>query len=398
MIVLTRSFYLLCVGLSVILTLPQVRAWLFLQGLRWLMIGLFSFVLAVTLMPPMIWLSHRFRILDRPHGRKQHGKPTPLLGGVALFLAVLIPLLLNFILTEKLVVFLSAASGLLLVSLFDDCRPLPALPKLMVQLACAAAVVLSGVVIKLLPVDLPMLAPIWQWSFHFGNVVLTFVWIVGIINAINFLDGMDGLGAGLGALISFLVGVVSFQNAQPLLGWICIGMMGACLGFLPFNFRLRREAAIFLGDTGSTFIGFTLAYIAIEGNWSNDRPWVALIAPLLVFGIPIYDMTHITVMRIASGSVRTIGEWLSYAGRDHIHHRFEALLGSKKKSVLFILLLNACLGVNAVLLRGTTLVESLLLWFQFLGFLVIVTILEHAGNQLGKKGERRAGGSVEEVS
>ena len=109
-------------------------------------------------------------------------------------------------------------------------------------------------------------------------------------------------------------------------------------------------------------------------------------------------MTHITVMRIASGSVRTIGEWLSYAGRDHIHHRFEALLGSKKKSVLFILLLNACLGVNAVLLRGTTLVESLLLWFQFLGFLVIVTILEHAGNQLGKKGERRAGGSVEEVS
>ena len=79
-------------------------------------------------------------------------------------------------------------------------------------------------------------------------------------------DAVDGLGAGLGALISFLVGVVSFQNAQPLLGWICIGMMGACLGFLPFNFRLRREAAIFLGDTGSTFIGFTLAYIAIDGG------------------------------------------------------------------------------------------------------------------------------------
>ncbi|MCK7503758.1 MAG: undecaprenyl/decaprenyl-phosphate alpha-N-acetylglucosaminyl 1-phosphate transferase [Desulfobacterales bacterium] len=127
-----------------------------------------------------------------------------------------------------------------------------------------------------------------------GNLLLTGLWIIGITNAMNFFDGMDGLAAGLGAIIAFFLGVVAFQTDQPFFGWISLAVLGGCLGFLPYNFRPSGSAVIFLGDAGSTVIGFVLACIAVYGDWAEGQPVVSLVSPVLIFWLLIFDMAHIT--------------------------------------------------------------------------------------------------------
>jgi UDP-GlcNAc:undecaprenyl-phosphate GlcNAc-1-phosphate transferase len=215
-----------------------------------------------------------------------------------------------------------------------------------------------------------------------GNALLTVLWIIGITNAMNFFDGMDGLAAGLGALIAFFLGVVAFQTAQPFIGWIAVAMMGSCLGFLPFNFKARGNAAIFLGDAGSTVIGFILACVAVYGDWAESNTVVALISPLLIFWILIFDMVHITVDRILTGKVFNFHQWIEYVGQDHLHHRLAHVLGSNKRSVLFIYLLSLCLGISAVALRNARVVDAILLILQAAIMVVLITFLERRGRLL----------------
>jgi UDP-GlcNAc:undecaprenyl-phosphate GlcNAc-1-phosphate transferase len=204
-------------------------------------------------------------------------------------------------------------------------------------------------------------------------------WIIGIANAMNFFDGMDGLAAGLGAVISFFLGVVAFQTGQPFLGWVAIAMLGGCLGFLPFNFRIKKSAAIFLGDAGSVVIGFILACVAVYGDWAQGNPVVALVSPVLIFWILIFDMVHITVDRILTGKVKNFRQWIEYVGKDHLHHRLANVLGGRKQSVLFIYLLGVCLGTSAVVLRNARPTDAVLLIIQACIMVVLITVLERRG-------------------
>ena len=199
---------------------------------------------------------------------------------------------------------------------------------------------------------------------------------------LNFLDGMDGLAAGLAALIALFMGLVAFETNQPAIGWASAAIGGACLGFLPFNFRPGRRATIFLGDGGSNFLGFMLASIALLGYWGDADPLVAISNPLLIFAVLIYDMTYITAARIASGRVHSFFEWIDYVGQDHLHHRINAILGSRTKTVMFILLLGACLGLAALALREADTRGALLLLIQAVLILLLVTILERRGKKL----------------
>ena len=203
----------------------------------------------------------------------------------------------------------------------------------------------------------------------------------------NFFDGMDGLATGLGAIISLFLGVVAFQTTQPFLGWIAVAMMGSCLGFLPYNFRFKGRALIFLGDGGSTVIGFILACVAVYGNWSGTSPIVALSSPLLIFWVLIFDMAHITVDRIASGKVLNLKQWIEYVGKDHLHHRITYALGGQKKSVLFIYLMCCCLGASAILLRNARTIDALILLVQAMIIVMLITILEKRGRNLANRHE-----------
>jgi UDP-GlcNAc:undecaprenyl-phosphate GlcNAc-1-phosphate transferase len=233
----------------------------------------------------------------------------------------------------------------------------------------------AGIILYVLPDNFGIFAVV-------GNVVLTVLWLIGILNAMNFFDGMDGLAAGLSSVIAFFLGVVAFQTGQPFLGWISVAIIGGCFGFLPFNFRVKKSAAIFLGDAGSTVLGFLLACVAVYGKWSETSPVVALASPLLIFWVLIFDMVHITVDRIITGKVRGFKDWIDYVGKDHLHHRLANVLGGRKRNVLFIYLLSFCLGVSAIVLRYARPTDAVLLIVQASVFVGLITILERRGRAL----------------
>jgi UDP-GlcNAc:undecaprenyl-phosphate GlcNAc-1-phosphate transferase len=222
-----------------------------------------------------------------------------------------------------------------------------------------------------------------------GNIILTIIWFVGITNAFNFFDGMDGLATGLAIQIGVFISIVAFSTNQEELGWISVAIVGASFGFLPHNFKMKKPAEIFLGDSGSMVLGFLLAGLAVRAEWAVGHPLLTLSPPLLVFGVLIYDMIHTTVSRIARGDVRNFKQWLEYTGKDHLHHRFEALLHSKRFAVILVLTLNLCLALAALIIRYVNLTRALILLLQCLVILILVTILERAGNLR----ERRTGSS-----
>ena len=353
-----------------ILLVPSVREWFIAEGVRWLYILLFSFAATFTLTPASIVLGTRWGFVDQPSERKIHHTPIPRIGGLAVYLGFLGAILVNSILADWMVAILVAGSLLLIVGILDDARELPAWSKLMAQLAAAGLVIYSGKVLSLFP-DGPLGDAV--------NVLLTFIWIVGITNAFNFFDGMDGLASGLAVLIALFMGAVAFDTNQPGLGWLAVAMIGAGFGFLPYNFRFKKQALVFLGDGGAMFIGFTLACLAVKGNWADNSPIVSFSNPLLIFGVLIYDMIHITVERMVTGKVTTIKQWIDYVGRDHLHHRLERVLGSRQASVAMIWVLTICLGLAAIVLRKAGTAEAIMLLAQAALVLIMITILEHRG-------------------
>lgn len=356
------------------LLLPLLRGPFFATGNRWLYVLFLSFSITALLSPGVRWLAHRTGALDQPDGRRKiHDTPTPLLGGIAVYAGVMGAIVANGVWPPGLAPILSIATFLFLFSLADDLRPLGSWLKLTVFMLAVGAAVASGAQATVFP---PTQVGVVL------NLLISFVWILGIFNALNFLDGMDGLGPGLAGIIALFTGIVAYETGQEVLGWVSAAVVGSCVGFLPFNFRRRQRATIFLGDAGSNFLGFTLASIALLGYWGDARPLVAISSPLLIFGILIFDMVHITVTRIASGEVRTFYEWIRYTGRDHFHHRLQAVLGSRALTVLFIMLLNVCLGLSALVLRRTDVSGALVLLLQALVVLLLVTLLERRGRRL----------------
>jgi UDP-GlcNAc:undecaprenyl-phosphate GlcNAc-1-phosphate transferase len=370
--------------LTILLLAPPVHAWFAGWGHRWFYVAATAFGLSFSFTPLVASVARRLRILDLPDHRKLHAQATPLLGGAAVFIGFIASLLSNAILAPELIALLSATMILFVVGIFDDWREVSAGLKLMIQLVCTAMVMSAGIVLRVLPGDWGS----WGWI---GNLVLTGVWIIGITNAMNFFDGMDGLAAGLGAIIAFFLGVVAFQTDQAFLGWVALAMLGSCLGFLPYNFRLNRSAFIFLGDAGSTVIGFVLACIAVYGDWADGQPIVSLVSPVLIFWILIFDMVHITCDRILTGKVKSFREWIEYVGKDHLHHRLADVFGSRRRAVFFIYLMSLCLGLSALILREAGMVDAMLLVLQASILVTLITVLERRGRAIGAAALRDRG-------
>ncbi len=365
----TGLWALVVAGLVV---LPPITGWFHEVGHRWLFIFLLSLSLSVGAMPLCHWAAMRLGIIDQPDDRKRHTRPTPKLGGLAIYAAMLGALAANSILLKGMGGIIAAATMMLVIGLLDDWRGVPAAWRLIVQLAAVIVVMVSGQMLTLFPQT-----PAGQLA----NLVLTALWIIGITNAFNFFDGLDGLAGGLAIIIAGFMGVIAFRTNQPLLGWMTVALVGASLGFLLYNWRWKRPALIFLGDNGASFIGFLLACLAVAGDWSSSDPLVSISNPLLIFGVLIFDMVHITVTRLVTGRVRTFQEWIDYVGTDHLHHRLLQVLGRPSMAVWFIFLLNIALGLAAIELRDATLMEALLLILQAVIILILVTLLEYHGHR-----------------
>lgn len=380
---LGKIFYILVLLALLFLISPIGKELCCRAGVRWLYIVLVSFSLSYFLVPIISYIALKKQILDYPDQRKVHNAPTPLLGGIAVYVAFFFAIFSNFIFSTEVKGIIIAGTIILIIGILDDINRggISAKIKLAVQLLAVFIVIKSGVSLILFH-ETSLLGKM-------GNIFLTIFWIVGLTNAMNFFDGMDGLATGLSAIIASFLGIVAFQTNQPFFGWLAGGIFGACLGFLPYNFKLKKPASIFLGDSGSTFLGFTLACLAIHGEWSDLNPIVSLTAPLLIFGVLIFDMSYITVTRLLTNKIKNFNDFIEYVGKDHLHHRLEALFRSKNKTVISIYFLSIALGLTAIVLRYARTVDAFILILQAIIILFIVTILERRGNELERRANRR---------
>lgn len=327
-----------------------------------------AFVITFFAVPGVHRLAVWRGIVDVPAARKIHTTPTPLLGGVAVFGGFAVTVLLNFSFSRPLKGVALGGAIVVAVGIADDVLDIPAAGKLLGQVAAALVALAHGVHLQLVPY--------WMPGAPAMNALVTVLWLLTVTNAIQFLDGMDGLATGLGAIAAVFFGVAALQTGQPYLTFLGAALAGACAGFLPYNFR-PGGARIFLGDAGASFIGFALAGIAVMGEWSSSSPVVALFTPLLILAVPLFDIAFVSIERIARGKVSGVRDWLAYTGRDHIHHRFEALGLSRTQSVLLIHFITVTLGLSAIALKGAG--REAVILAQAVCILAIIAILEGVG-------------------
>lgn len=362
-----RRLIILAVGMigASLLLLPIrnffIEHWLY----RPLYLLILSFALAFFFTPVVRRLAIRFGVVDRPDPRKVHSEPTPRWGGLAVFGSFIIVLLYNFDFSLPLKGIMIGSTILVIVGLLDDKYGLSAKLRIIFQLLAAGIAIYTGARMTFMPDS---------WWGNAVEIALSFIWLIGLTNAMNFLDGMDGLCSGLAAINAFFFGLVAIGTGQVFFMFISAALSGACLGFLPYNFRKGKNAKIFLGDTGSTFLGFALAGIALIGTWAEDN-FVAVIVPIIIMAVPIFDMTLTTVMRIKEGKVKTFGEWLHFTGKDHFHHRVADMGFGRRRTVQVIHLIAICLGINGFIIKGVGLTEASLLLFETALLFILLTFM-----------------------
>jgi UDP-GlcNAc:undecaprenyl-phosphate GlcNAc-1-phosphate transferase len=368
--------------LIILLIQPFVKSTLFNAGLRWPYIFIFSILTTCFVTPFCRLAAIRFNILDKPDWRKIHDQATPLLGGVAVYIAFAASILLNNIFLPGMMILLIGATLIFLIGLWDDVRPIPALLKFILQILISLFVIILG--------DIQL-----TFFYHspwapFVNIPLTVLWLVGLTNAMNFFDGIDGLAASLTIIAALFLGMIAFKTNQPALGWLTVALMGACIGFMPFNFRFGQSALLFLGDAGSTFLGFTLGGLAVLGTWSNTSHFVSLSAPVLIFGVMIFDMIYVNLSRIKNRQARTLIELLTCVNKDHLHHRLIFMGFARKEAVYIIAIISTCLGVSALIIMNQRFIEAALGLFQAILILGLVAVFMLKGREkIPKEGDRR---------
>lgn len=253
--------------------------------------------------------------------------------------------------------------------------------KLAVQIIAALLIILHGGVQLTFFYNTP-------WA-NYINIPLTVLWITGLTNAMNFFDGLDGLAASLSTIIASFLGIIAFETNQTALGWFSVALAGSCMGFLPHNFRLGKSARLFLGDAGSTFLGFTLAGLAVMGKWSDTSQFVSLTAPILIFGILIFDMTYVNLSRIKNRQADSFMKLIKCVNKDHLHHRLLIMGFSPKEVVYVISLMSACLGVSALIIMKQNITEAILALVQSAMIVGLIIILMLKGRELPYTGVER---------
>jgi UDP-GlcNAc:undecaprenyl-phosphate/decaprenyl-phosphate GlcNAc-1-phosphate transferase len=365
-----RAFYVFIILVLVCFMFPFVSKWFYVNGIRPLYTFLLALMLSYVLVPAVEKLAVRYKLLDYPNERKVHKDPTPRIGGMAVFLAFMITILRNYHFPHDVVGVVIGACIIFTVGLLDDIFQVPAIVRLLAQVSAALAVVYFGVQVSFLS------------NFPLRNILepaITVLWIVGITNAVNFLDGLDGLAAGISLIIAFCFFSIVSPIHQVESEYIIVALAGAVLGFLRYNVKPAR---IFLGDSGATLLGFLLSTFAVIGTLGAPNAFIAAVIPVLIFGIPIFDMIYTTVSRIRNGAVKTVKQWLEFTGKDHFHHRLLNIGFSETSAVFFLYFLNLCLGISAVVLRNAASAEALLLLVQAVIIFGIVSILMLAGRKV----------------
>lgn len=327
----------------------------------------FAFTFATT--PLVRRFAFKIGAIDIPKdNRRMHKKPTPRIGGLAIIFGFTVATLCFAQPSRQLYGTLAGAAIIAVMGVIDDCKNLPAKLKFVIQIIAALVVVFAGD-IKIDVFTNPNFLsdnPYWvlpEWL----SVTFTVIWIVFITNAVNFIDGLDGLAAGVSAIMSISLVFISIRVGEYPIAILGIALMGSCFGFLPFNFN---PAKIFMGDTGSTFLGFMLATLSIQGVFKSYAV-ISFAVPLLILGLPLFDALFAMIRRILRGQSPMT------ADRGHLHHRLVDMGFSQKQTVFILYAISGVLGITAVLLAESGVLRALLL-------VICVLILLLIGSMLGK--------------
>ncbi len=320
-----------------------------------------SFLIALILTPVVRNLAVRMGAVDDPRRRKDaerrmHTRPVPRMGGLAIFMGFLLSTLVFLPMTGQLRRILLGAVVIVVMGIFDDIYDLPAKLKLVVQIIAALIVTVGkdGMVIEALS-NPNIFSSDPYWVLGWLSYPITVVWVVGMTNAVNLIDGLDGLACGVSSISALTLLVIALLLGEPQVALMVAALAGGCLGFLPYN---MNPAKIFMGDTGSTFLGYVLACISIQGLFKMYT-LISFVVPFLLFGLPIFDTCFAFIRRIAHGQSPM------HADRSHVHHRLIDMGFSQKQAVAVLYVITAILGLSAVVLTTSGATKAMLLLMAF---------------------------------
>ena len=307
-------------------------------------------LIALVTTPVVRSLAFKMRAVDVPKdNRRMHNHPIPRMGGLAIFLGFLFSVLIFVPLTDELRGMLLGAVVIVVLGVLDDIYALPAMPKFLVQIGAALIAVLQGnVITHLSNPNLFSASPIWNLGVL--SIPFSVLWIVAITNAVNLIDGLDGLACGVSAISSMTLLVIALTVSEPQVALLMAALAGACLGFLPYNLN---PAKIFMGDTGSTFLGYVLAVVSIQGLFKYATI-ISFAVPFLLMGLPIFDTCFAILRRVSHGQSPMAPD------RGHIHHRLIDMGFSQKQAVAVLYVISAILGLSAVVLTTGGVTKAML--------------------------------------
>ena len=298
-----------------------------------------ALIIAIGGTPLVRYAAMQLGILDEPSARKLHRAPVPLMGGAAIYLAFIVALAVwgeRSYVNEVVGIFVGATL-VSLIGALDDSRGVGSYLKLAFQIAAACILILSGVQVRLFN--------------GFLDIALTLLWVVGITNAFNLLDNMDGLSAGVATVASAFFTLLAAMSGQYLVGTLAAALGGACVGFLVYNWNPAR---VFMGDTGSLFLGFLLAAVGIKLRFPANSASITWLIPVLILALPIFDTSLVFLSRLRRGK-----NPLTTPGKDHLSHRLANLTGSQREAVLLCYLVTGATGLASIFLTQANLQEAL---------------------------------------
>lgn len=346
------------------------------NGHNMFLIVLVTFLAAVILTPIAKKMAFHVGAVDHPDkNRKVHKKDMPSMGGIAIFGAFLLGYMLFAPKTDQMIAILIGAFIIIVTGIMDDVHPLSPLPKLAGQiLAACIAVIYGGIVFN----DMQIFGHVFRFGVFAYPISVLF--IVAIINAINLADGLDGLAAGTSAIYFLTIAVIGFimSTLGGLDVILCLIMLGACLGFLIYNFN---PASIFMGDTGSMFLGFIISVIALLGF--RTATITSLIIPILTLFVPIIDTILAMGRRIING--KKIGA----ADKDHLHHQLLKQTKSTKKAVLLMYLMNALFATVSIFYTLGDQKISMILYLILLLIFILIILKTNILFQHNEKGNKK---------
>lgn len=319
-------------------------------------------VLSYFFTPPVKNFAHKVGAIDVPKdARRMHKKPIPRLGGLAIYGGFLCSILIFGQLDETMLCVLLGAAIIVALGIFDDVLALGAKLKFVVQIVAAAIPVCIG--------DLQIglftnLNPLSDMPFvHLGilAVPVTIIWIVGITNAVNLIDGLDGLAVGVSSIAAITMLAVALLTGNMPIAITMAALAGACIGFMPYNLN---PAKIFMGDTGSTFLGYMLATVSIMGLFKFYAV-ISFAVPFLILGLPIFDTANAIIRRVAAGRSPMSPD------RGHVHHKLIDMGFNQKQAGAILYAISATLGLTAVVLTSSGEVKAIVLLLAVLAAILV---------------------------